>query len=129
MNQTIRLARPTSDLDKISQMYCDGLGWEVLGHFENHDHFSGVMIGKSELDYHIEFTQEDGADFAATPTAEDLLVFYIAETDEWESRCLAMKRAGFKEVPPHNPYWDKKGMTFIDFDGYRIVIQNSNWSS
>ncbi|WP_425025743.1 hypothetical protein [Pantoea agglomerans] len=26
-----------------------------------------------------------------------------------------------------NPYWDQRGATFIDRDGYRVVIQHADW--
>jgi len=33
----------------------------------------------------------------------------------------------YKPVKPFNPYWDKKGRTFEDPDGYRVVLQNAEW--
>jgi hypothetical protein len=30
-------------------------------------------------------------------------------------------------VPSANPYWDRKGRTFEDVDGYRVVLQNDVW--
>jgi hypothetical protein len=38
-----------------------------------------------------------------------------------------MKAAGFLPVISFNPYWDKKGLTFEDPDGYRIVLQQTDW--
>ena len=38
-----------------------------------------------------------------------------------------MAEAGFKVVRSFNPYWDIRGRTFEDFDGYRIVMQNAGW--
>ncbi|WP_407656490.1 hypothetical protein [Methyloglobulus morosus] len=37
-------------------MYCKGLELCVLGRFENHQGFDGVMIGSAGMDYHFEFT-------------------------------------------------------------------------
>jgi catechol 2,3-dioxygenase-like lactoylglutathione lyase family enzyme len=41
----IRIARPTDDIDKLLPFYCDGLGFEVLGRFADHEGFDGVMLG------------------------------------------------------------------------------------
>jgi hypothetical protein len=38
-----------------------------------------------------------------------------------------MVSAGFDEVAPFNPYWQRLGRTFEDHDGYRVVIQNAEW--
>jgi hypothetical protein len=38
-----------------------------------------------------------------------------------------MLEAGFSEVEPFNPFWKERGRTFQDPDGYRVVVQQSNW--
>ena len=38
-NTIMRVARPTDNLNEISRMYQQGLGFSVLGQFENHDGF------------------------------------------------------------------------------------------
>ena len=30
-------------------------------------------------------------------------------------------------VPSHNPYWDVRGKTFEDLDGYRVVLEQAEW--
>jgi prolyl oligopeptidase len=40
-----------------------------------------------------------------------------------------MLAAGYRAVPASNPYWDRDGLTFEDPDGYRVVLENSGWSS
>ena len=40
-----------------------------------------------------------------------------------------MLAAGFRRVGSINPYWETRGRTFEDLDGYRIVLQNAAWSS
>jgi hypothetical protein len=39
-----------------------------------------------------------------------------------------MVAAGFRGVPSYNPYWDGHGRTFEDLDGYRVVLQHSDWT-
>jgi prolyl oligopeptidase len=54
-------------------------------------------------------------------------VFYINDSKEWELQCRKMAKAGFVKVDSFNPYWDKRGKTFEDADGCRVVLQNSDW--
>jgi len=108
-------------------MYCRGLGLRVLGSFENHAGFDGVMLGFEGSSYHFEFTHCRSHPVAPTPTAEDLVVFYIPVAPEWQAACRSMLAAGFKQVASFNPYWDVQGRTFEDMDGYRIVLQHGEW--
>jgi hypothetical protein len=109
-------------------MYCNGLGFAVLGRFQGHNGFDGVILGPAGGEYHLEFTCEKGHSAARAPTEENLLVFYVPDPDEWRMRCGCMHAAGFKSVASRNPYWDRQGRTFEDPDGYRVVIQQGNWS-
>lgn len=122
-----RIARPVSDLARSEAMYQAGLGLVRIGHFDDHDGFDGVMLGLPGKGYHIEFTYCRAHPVAPAPTPEDLLVFYLPNRDEWESRCQAMLNAGFKRVSSLNPYWERDGRTFEDHDGYRVVIQCAEW--
>jgi putative acetyltransferase len=38
-----------------------------------------------------------------------------------------MLDAGFEQVAALNPYWEARGRTFRDHDGYRVVLQRSRW--
>lgn len=108
-------------------MYCAGLGFRILGRFEDHQGFDGVMLGNVGLNYHFEFTYNREHSVEPTPTSEDLIVLYISDYSEWKSACANMLGAGFKQVTSFNPYWDTGGQTFEDRDGYRIVLQNAEW--
>jgi hypothetical protein len=110
-------------------MYCGGLGLRVIDSFENHEGFDGVMLGLADASYHFEFTHRRDHPLVPAPTAEDLAVFYIPVRSEWQSACASMLAAGFKQVASFNPYWDLRGRTFEDADGYRIVLQNAEWSN
>ncbi|MGZ0019318.1 VOC family protein [Nitrosomonas sp. wSCUT-2] len=122
-----RVARPVSNLSRSATMYQVGLGFVRVGQFDDHDGFDGVMLGFPGVGYHLEFTYCRTHPVAPTPTPEDLLVFYLPNRDEWESRCQAMLDAGFKPVSSLNPYWERDGRTFEDPDGYRVVIQCAEW--
>ena len=124
----LRVARPTDNLPEIVRFYRDGLGLEVLTSFENHEGFDGVMLGRKGLPYHLEFTHQQNHHVGKAPTQDNLLVFYIPEEAEWKNAVERMRRHGYEPVKSYNPYWDKKGKTFEDVDGYRVVLQNSIWN-
>lgn len=128
MQAHLRIARPVSDLWQSESMYCAALGLVVLAKFQNHQGFDGVMLGRPGMGYHFEFTQCREHPVAPTPTHEDLLVFYVPDKVEWQSSCDRFVESGFIRVTSFNPYWDVSGRTFEDYDGYRIVLQNSAWS-
>lgn len=108
-------------------MYRRGLGLTILGSFTGHDGFDGVMLGDPESRYHFEFTHRPAHPVAPTPTAEDLVVLYIPQETEWLSSCGNMLAAGFKQVISLNPYWEVRGRTYEDHDGYRTVLERAEW--
>ena len=124
----LRIARPVSDLTKSTGLYCQGLGLRILASFKDSDGFDGVMLGVPDSGYHFEFTCCRTHPVAPSPTAEDLIVLYIPLEAEWEARCASMSAAGFIQVPSFNPYWDLSGRTYEDPDGYRVVLQQTEWS-
>jgi len=85
------------------------------------------MLGRDDLPWHLEFTQCHFHPVAPSPSAEDLLVLYVPDQDGWATRCAKMDQAGFVRVKSFNPYWDRRGATFQDVDGYRVVIQQMRW--
>lgn len=122
-----RIARPVGDLPKAVEMYRRGLGLRILGSFEDHAGFDGVMLGHPGSGHHFEFTRCRRHPVAPGPTAEDLVVYYIPEAGRWEAACARMLAAGFRQVASFNPYWDGRGRTYQDPDGYRIVLQREEW--
>lgn len=107
-------------------MYCAAFALSVLGSFQDHEGFDGVMLGRPGSGYHLEFTYCRHHPVTPTPTEEDLLVFYLPDTGEWQTACDRAVVSGFRCVPSLNPYWDTVGRTFADRDGYRIVLQNAS---
>lgn len=129
MSAHLRIARPASDPRRIAAMYCEALQWEVLGGFEDHDGFDGVMVGPLGGPHHLEFTRHREHVVTPTPTAEDLLVFYLPDQATWLEACVRFVTAGFREVAAFNPYWSARGRTFADPDGYRVVLQRDAWGT
>jgi catechol 2,3-dioxygenase-like lactoylglutathione lyase family enzyme len=125
----LRIARPVSNLNRSVALYRDGLGLQVLGRFENHEGFDGVMLGNAGTGFHFEFTFCRLHPVPPAPTPEDLLVFYFPSRDAWEKACSRMLEAGFVEVKAFNPYWQQRGRTFEDDDHYRVVLEQSSWDA
>lgn len=123
----LRVARPTDDLAAVIKFYRDGLGFDVLYEFKDHEGFDGVMLGRKEAAYHLEFTRKAGHKVGRAPTEDNLLVFYLPDVGEWKRAIARLEKAGYKSVKAFNSYWDKKGQTFEDPDGYRVVLQNASW--
>ncbi|HSQ60240.1 MAG TPA: VOC family protein [Acidobacteriota bacterium] len=125
----LRVARPTDRLDEVVRFYTDGVGLTVLASFEDHDGFDGVMLGVPGAPYHLEFTRRRGHSAGRAPTEDNLLVFYLSDEGEWRAAVSRMTAAGHPPVPSFNPYWDRAGRTFEDPDGYRVVLQNAEWTA
>jgi hypothetical protein len=128
-DSVLRVARPTDHLAAVAEMYVRGLDFKRLAEFADHEGFDGVILGHPEHTYHLEFTTHRGHRVGSAPTKDHLLVFYIPETQEWHRACERMVAAGFKSVKSYNPYWDVQGKSFEDVDGYRVVLQNSEWTT
>lgn len=124
----MRVARPTDDLESVARFYRDGLGFAELFRFEDHDGFSGVMLGLPGAPYHLEFTTAQGHRAGRAPTADNLLVFYLPDAQQWNDAVARLRSAGYEPVASFNPYWDRDGLTFEDPDGYRIVLQHDTWN-
>ena len=91
---TIRIARPTDDLDALLPFYRDGLGFRVLYEFRGHGNFDGVMLGHPGAPYHLEFTKAHGHLAGCAPTEDNLLVFYLPERNRFEAAHRRMRAAG-----------------------------------
>jgi catechol 2,3-dioxygenase-like lactoylglutathione lyase family enzyme len=124
---TMRVARSTDRLEDVVQFYTQGLGFAVLGSFQDHDGFDGVMLGAPGAPYHLEFTHERDNTVVVGDTRDNLLVFYLPDLEQWHAAVERMRAAGHEPVVSSNPYWERSGRTFEDPDGYRVVLQNSSW--
>ncbi|MCO6451377.1 MAG: VOC family protein [Caldilineales bacterium] len=129
MKAHMRVARPTDHMDEIKRFYVDGLGFEVIGSFTDHDGFDGIMLGHAGWPYHLEFTRQRSHAAGRAPTEDNLLVFYLPDEAEWRAAIERMKALGYMPVRSFNPYWDVRGVTFEDADGYRVVLQNAAWEN
>jgi catechol 2,3-dioxygenase-like lactoylglutathione lyase family enzyme len=123
----LRIVRPSDDLAANVEFYRDGLGFEVLYEFKDHDGFDAVMMGQRDAAYHLAFVHKNGHKAGRAPSEDNLLVFYLPDADEWTRSVARLVELGHKPVKAFNPYWDKHGKTFEDPDGYRVVLQHASW--
>ena len=123
---TLRIARPTDNIEALLRFYVDGLGFQVLTRFEDNA-FAGIVLGHPGQAYHLEFTHQKGAKVGKAPTKDNLLVLYLPQRLAYQAAIGAMIEAGFRPVVSTNPYWEQHGKTFEDPDGYRVVLANKNW--
>ena len=118
----IRIARPTDQLEKVVDFYKNGLGLTEIGSFNDHEGFSGVMLGLPDQTYHLEFTQHKNGSPCPAPTKDNLLVFYLQDKEQRNEIAERLFNMGHLEVEPENPYWKKHGITIEDPDKWRIVL-------
>jgi hypothetical protein len=120
----IRIARPTSQLDKVIDFYKNGLGLSEISRFKDHDGYSGAMFGLPDAQYHLEFTEHTNDINCDAPSKDNLLVFYLSGIDERNEISERLFNMGYKEVDPKNPYWKTNGITIEDPDKWRIVLMH-----
>ena len=120
----IRIARPTRDLREIVRFYEIGIGLRKIGSFDDHEGYSGVMLGMPDEQYHLEFTQHANSIASFSPSADNLLVFYYPDTISRNTVTDRLLDLGYTEVEPENPYWKTHGITIEDPDGWRVVLMD-----
>ena len=123
----VRVARPTRSLRELEKFYCEGIGLEVINSFAGHAGYSGIMLGLPGADYHLEFTEHETArdTDCAPPGADNLLVFYIPDPAAIAAIVARLAALGYAAVAPENPYWNERGTTIADPDGWRVVLMNT----
>lgn len=117
----LRVARHTNNLEKIEAFYVNVLGFERLGSFQNHNNYDGIFIGKSDLDWHFEFTESnDKANHHFDE--DDIIVLYPTTILEYNNLLDSVSNNNISIITSKNTYWNENGKMFLDPDGYRIVI-------
>jgi catechol 2,3-dioxygenase-like lactoylglutathione lyase family enzyme len=123
----VRVARPTRNLDAAAAFYGDALGLPVLGSFDDHDGFSGVIFGLPDASRQLELVA--APDAKPAPTAEDQLVLYLGSAARVASAARRLQAAGHEPAISPNPYWaDAGAVCFVDPDGYWLVLSPQSWS-
>jgi catechol 2,3-dioxygenase-like lactoylglutathione lyase family enzyme len=121
----VRVARPTRDLQAAASFY-EILELPVLASFEDHDGYSGVILGLPDSSRQLELVLHE--DVVPTPSPEDQLVLYLGSPEAVAERSSRLRGAGFEPVLAPNPYWARNGaVCFVDPDGYGLVLSPEAW--
>lgn len=119
----LRVARHTERLDEVVRFYRDGLGLTEVGRFRDHAGYDGVFLEVPGSGAHLEFTA-GGPHDAPAPHPESLLVLYVGDE---EAVWAVASRLNTDPVTPANPYWFEHGTTFVDPDGFHVVLVPDRW--
>jgi GNAT superfamily N-acetyltransferase len=95
------------------------LGLPGRGGFTGHDGYAGgffLLPGGAELEL------TTGPAQPSPSTDDDLLVLYLRTPDDVREAADRLAAAGVEAAPAGNPYWARWGRTFLDPDGYRVVL-------
>ncbi|MCB9187709.1 MAG: VOC family protein [Flavobacteriales bacterium] len=116
----LRIARHTDNLDRMIEFYKNILGLDLMGEFKDHDEYSGVFLGKTGMNWELEFTSSPNPakhDF----DEDDLLVFYHNTEDLLKIKSKIIEsRIPIKKAK--NPYWNQNGLLIHDPDGFGIIL-------
>lgn len=120
--RSVRIARHTLRLDEVVAFYREGIGLEINGSFEDHEGYSGVMLGLLGSAHHFEFTSDDKRTTAGSPAPDDLVVFYFRSATALEKVARRL-RGRAERASPTNPYWrtKEKAIAFLDPDGWQVL--------
>ncbi len=122
----VRIARPTDRLEEVVRFYRDALGLVEVGSFEGHAGYDGVMLGLPGREYHLEFTRHAEGSPCPAPSKDNLLVLYVEDRAARDAMVERLRAHGHHPVPPENPYWAERGVTFEDPDGWRVILMNTS---
>lgn len=128
MIAAMRTARPTADIDRARDFYERVVGLQVLWSFVDHDGFDGIILGVPDETAQLELVRAPH-EVIPSPTIEDALVLYCEPATATDI-IGRLRAASIHEVrnddPGLNPYWPRTGATtFLDPDGYRLIISQS----
>jgi len=121
----VRVARPTSRLKEVVQFYHDGLGLPIIDSFEDHEGYRGIMLGLPGYEYHLEFTQHTAQSPCPAPSKDNLLVLYMPSREAIDRLVSRLAALGRTAVSSENPYWERRGVSFEDPDGWRVILMNT----
>ena len=121
-----RIARPTGQLARVAAFYREGLGLPVIYRYQDDRGYDGVIFGLPDRSYNLEITQHVGDGPCPAPPPDNLLVFYLLDQNAIDALVARLKAMGHSPVPPRNPYWVEKGVTFADPDGWHIVLMHAH---
>jgi ribosomal protein S18 acetylase RimI-like enzyme len=121
--RSVRIVRPTDQLDEVVRFYREGLGLPELDRFAGHAGYRGVLLGLPGTQYHLEFTQHDHGSPGPVPSRDNLLVLYFDDLIKMEQLATRLAALGHPPMEAENPYWTENGaVTVEDPDNWRVVL-------
>ena len=122
----MRVARPTTDIERAITFWTQVVGLEILSRFEDHAGYDGVILGNSGEQWEIEVTHHSSGMPLPSPSEEDIIVLYLNEgvADAITDR---LRHAGHPPKEHPNPYWQAmEASAHTDPDGYTVIIFPTN---
>ncbi|KWW99877.1 hypothetical protein TH66_07395 [Carbonactinospora thermoautotrophica] len=117
----VRFARPTARLAECVAFYRDALGLPVLGDFQGHDGYDGVIFGLPDAGVQLELTFREP--HIPEPSPENQLVLYLPGAPAVGRVAERLRAHGHEPVPPANPYWARRGaVAFEDPDRWVVIL-------
>jgi len=119
----LRIARHTNKIEELKAFYTELIGLEIIGEFENHNGYTGIFLGKENLNWHLEFTAS--ADNANQKIDDDdLIVFYPESKNEYTAILEKIRSKHISIQEAKNPYWNQNGILIKDPDGFGVIISD-----
>ena len=107
--RSVRIARPTDQLDEVAAFYRHALGLQQLARFDDHDGFDGIVLGRDDLDWHLELVHRHGHPVGDAPNAEHLLAVFHDTAQEYEAAVARTRAAGGRPTVHLNPSGRRTG--------------------
>lgn len=121
----VRVARHTRRFDEVVAFYRDGVGLPEIGRFRDHEGYDGAFLEIPGTGAHLELTS-GGLHGVPEPHPESLLVLYVGDANTMRDIAARLRTA---PVPSANPYWARHALTFLDPDGFRVVLVPGRWNA
>ena len=126
--QALRIARPTDQLEVVATFYRDTVGLVELSRFDGHAGFSGRILGRADLGWHLELVTAAGERYGGAPTPEHLLAIYHDDPTSYEVAVDRIEAAGGVSTTHPNPWWNTHASTWLDPDGYPVALVPTPWT-
>lgn len=118
----VRLVRPTRGLGAAVRFYVEGVGLAVHLRYEEDDGLAGVVLGPPGAAAVLELAEGDARGrrrWRVTP--DEVLVLHLPP-DALAAARARLAALGAPEAEAPTDYWSANGHTYVDPDGYRVVL-------
>ena len=118
----MRVAHPTTDVERAITFWTQVVGLEKLSRFEDHEGYDGVILGNSGDQWEIEVTHHSSGLPLPSPSEEDIIVLYLNNKLAAEITDR-LRHSGHPAKEHPNPYWQAMGASVhTDPDGYTLIL-------